>query len=48
MSRFVGIDVAQASLAIAVRPGGAAWTCANDEGGHTPSWWPGCVRWRRR
>lgn len=33
MDRFVGIDVAQATLAVAVRPTGERWTCANDAAG---------------
>lgn len=33
MSGFVGIDVAQATLAVAVRPSGDAWTCANAAAG---------------
>jgi hypothetical protein len=30
---FVGIDVAKGELVAAVRPGGEAWTVANDEAG---------------
>lgn len=33
MRSCVGIDVAQATLAVAIRPSGAAWTCANDDAG---------------
>jgi len=30
---FVGVDVAKAELVIAIRPSGARWTVANDDGG---------------
>lgn len=35
MASLVGIDVAQATLAVAVRPSGEVWTVANDTVGHT-------------
>jgi transposase len=34
MDRFVGIDVAQATLAVAIRPSASAWTVVNDTAGH--------------
>ncbi len=34
MAGFVGIDVAQATLAVAVRPSGEGGTCPNDDAGH--------------
>lgn len=33
MDRFVGIDVAKATLDLAVEPGGEAWSVPNDAGG---------------
>jgi hypothetical protein len=32
-SIFVGIDVSKAALDVALRPGGEAWRCTNDDAG---------------
>jgi hypothetical protein len=38
---FIGIDVAQATLDVAIRPSGERWQVANDARG-SPSWCHDC------